>query len=509
MQDLVPLLSSKTDISKLKSGSVDSAGSPGFSENLSDAPSSISFHEVMVEQGRPEGLKSGFDAIDLANGKLQNLSSGLKDLLNDPEALTALSSESPLFEQLQSFLEGNDFSDLFSDQGGNLPPSLESIQQSLSEMLVKLSDTLSSELPDSAASIDVLEQVRSLLSLSQGTLDLIQGKNDFTHVADAQVAQLLSAKPVSSGAISSNVSSEHVSSENVSSENVNSENVNSENRGKASIGAYLKWGEQTVANPSQATKDSINHDIPKPAIVSPLESEASRSVSNKEPSLLANGMYQKGSFSVSGENTQKLELLSESDVLFNSKIDLGSSAKSEFSTLLDAILPDKGEAPTKLVGTELQSRSSGAGLKQYSTMVGTNVGDAEWSEDVNQKIVWLTGRNIQSADIHLNPAELGPIDVKISIHNDAASITINSQNASVRELLESNVHRLRDMMESNGVDVLDVNVDSGGQEQSYASQNQDGNGGSKSEDDITDPSQDPEIQKIESSVSSNLVDYFA
>jgi len=251
MQDLVPLLSPKTNISNLKSGSVDSSGLPGLSEKLSDGSSSLSFHEVLVDQRSAEGLETGFETLDLTNSKLQDLSSTLKNILNDPEALTGLSSGSPLFEQLQSLLQGNDFSDLFSGQGGSLPPSLESIQQSMGEILAKLSASISKELPDSATNIDVLEQVRSLLLSSQGALDLIQGKNNFIQVADVQVAQLLGAKPVPS---------------TIPSNTTTNTNTNAKNAVSAPVSAYLAAGEQAVVNSSQAAKDSNNLDIPKQAI---------------------------------------------------------------------------------------------------------------------------------------------------------------------------------------------------------------------------------------------------
>ena len=58
----------------------------------------------------------------------------------------------------------------------------------------------------------------------------------------------------------------------------------------------------------------------------------------------------------------------------------------------------------------------------------------------------MNARNIQSAELHLNPADLGPIDVRIQVGADQSSISFNTQNQSVRELLEANIHRLREML---------------------------------------------------------------
>lgn len=120
--------------------------------------------------------------------------------------------------------------------------------------------------------------------------------------------------------------------------------------------------------------------------------------------------------------------------------------------------------------SDIQARVPGESLKQYATGINTPVGNPEWADQMSQKIIWLTGRSIQSAEIHLNPAELGPVEVKINVQNEQAAISFNAQHASVRELLESNVHRLREMMNSNGVELADVNVGSGDQQEPGFSQ---------------------------------------
>ncbi len=145
----------------------------------------------------------------------------------------------------------------------------------------------------------------------------------------------------------------------------------------------------------------------------------------------------------------------------------------------------------------------------YSTTVMNSLDDLEWGQEVGQKIVWLTGKAIQSAEIHLNPAELGPIDVKISVQNDAAVVSFNAHNASVREMLEANVTRLREMMEANGVELQDVNVDARQGDERYASgDQQQGSEDEGAHDDTSDSEELPSSDVLMQS-SSNIVDYFA
>jgi len=203
----------------------------------------------------------------------------------------------------------------------------------------------------------------------------------------------------------------------------------------------------------------------------------------------------------------------ESDLQFRAHIDALSSGE-DGADLPDELLQSRqNEAASSSRLADLQSKIPGAGLRQYATGVGVPVGDPEWANQMGQKIVWMTGRNIQSAEIQLNPRELGPVEVKIHVQNDQANITINAQNANVREMLEQNVHRLRDMMGANGVELGDVDVGGGQPDQSFADtfqQSRDGGGTSSRGNGGAAQSADGSDETIVSDTSAvGLVDYYA
>jgi flagellar hook-length control protein FliK len=106
------------------------------------------------------------------------------------------------------------------------------------------------------------------------------------------------------------------------------------------------------------------------------------------------------------------------------------------------------------------SKGTNALLKGYATSVNVPVGQPGWSEGVSNKVVWLTKHQFQLAEIHLDPPELGPVDIKIKMHHDQASITFNSPHAHIRDLLENSMPKLREMMAQNGVALGDVDVSS-------------------------------------------------
>ena len=81
------------------------------------------------------------------------------------------------------------------------------------------------------------------------------------------------------------------------------------------------------------------------------------------------------------------------------------------------------------------------------------------SESLVDKVMWLSSQNLKSAEIQLDPAELGRLEVRIELTKDqAAQVTFASPNAAVREALEAQQHRLRELFAQQGMGQLDVNV---------------------------------------------------
>jgi len=118
-------------------------------------------------------------------------------------------------------------------------------------------------------------------------------------------------------------------------------------------------------------------------------------------------------------------------------------------------------------------------LKHYTTSLETPVDDEEtWNEKMAGKMSWLASKGLQSAEIHINPPELGPVEVRIQIQNDQASVSIQAQHSSVRDMLELNSHRLREMLEENGINLssFDVSDQTAQQGQEGGNTNGDGQG---------------------------------
>jgi flagellar hook-length control protein FliK len=86
------------------------------------------------------------------------------------------------------------------------------------------------------------------------------------------------------------------------------------------------------------------------------------------------------------------------------------------------------------------------------------VNDAGWSQALGERLVVMAGRGQQVAEIKLNPAHLGPLEVKVSLQHDQASVSFLAQHAPVREALEQAIPRLREMFNQQDLQLVNVDV---------------------------------------------------
>ncbi len=88
-----------------------------------------------------------------------------------------------------------------------------------------------------------------------------------------------------------------------------------------------------------------------------------------------------------------------------------------------------------------------------------------WSAAVAEKAALLVSQNISRADLQLDPPELGPLQVRIQVHHDQAVVNFVSANPQVREALDMSMVRLRELLQDQGLQLLDSSVSDHGQGQ--------------------------------------------
>jgi flagellar hook-length control protein FliK len=86
------------------------------------------------------------------------------------------------------------------------------------------------------------------------------------------------------------------------------------------------------------------------------------------------------------------------------------------------------------------------------------VGQAGWDRAVGERIQWMVGQNIQQAEIKLNPPNLGPMEIKISMQNEQTSVTFVATQAPTREAIEASIPRLRELFGEINLNLANVDV---------------------------------------------------
>ena len=107
--------------------------------------------------------------------------------------------------------------------------------------------------------------------------------------------------------------------------------------------------------------------------------------------------------------------------------------------------------------------------------VATPFGQPAWAQGMGKQIMLLVNQNISRAEIRLNPAHLGPVEVMIDMSDDQVNVSLSSRHAVVRDAMEQALPRLREMLNENGFTLADADISrhsfADQREQQYASHN--------------------------------------
>jgi flagellar hook-length control protein FliK len=70
----------------------------------------------------------------------------------------------------------------------------------------------------------------------------------------------------------------------------------------------------------------------------------------------------------------------------------------------------------------------------------------------------MAGQGISSASLRLTPEQLGPVEVKISVHQNAASVWFSASQPETRAALEQALPRLKELFSAQGLNLAQAGV---------------------------------------------------
>jgi flagellar hook-length control protein FliK len=155
-----------------------------------------------------------------------------------------------------------------------------------------------------------------------------------------------------------------------------------------------------------------------------------------------------------------------------------SEPAGEFQSLFDATIRTEKTSPPAYA-VDVRDPSHAADVREPSrAAVGSgpsvepapaprlplsaSIGSGAWSGQFSDRVVWIAQARQSSAELVLNPPQLGPVEVHVSVSAEqVASLSFHAAHPAVREAIQGSLARLQEAFASSGLQLADVFVGSG------------------------------------------------
>lgn len=288
---------------------------------------------------------------------------------------------------------------------------------------------------------------------------------------------------------------------------VSSDLTEGENTGLSPLVASAQAGLGQMTGALSATSQSIEAQVSAAQLIS-------GGLPGKGPDGLSaaidgtNGESETSVESNAGENPDFLLLNSKAALNKLAEANIAATTLDNSAPAADLAKPAAASAASAAIETltrltEAQSPAARAFVVQ--TGVPVTVGTPQWSQAVGDKVLWFAAQNVSSAEIRLDPPELGPMQVKVSVNQDQASITFTSPHPVVREALDQQLNRLREMFSEQGLNLVNVDVS----DKSFAQQEREQDEANKGQANSGMDDEEAEPAAMIQAISMRLVDHYA
>lgn len=116
------------------------------------------------------------------------------------------------------------------------------------------------------------------------------------------------------------------------------------------------------------------------------------------------------------------------------------------SPLLPALPPAPGAAINAIAATQMQD------------LISLRVGSKGWDQALGQKMIWMVAGEESSVQLSLNPPDLGPLQIVLSVNDNQIDASFISEHLDVREAIEAASPKLKEMMDNAGISLSGFSV---------------------------------------------------
>jgi len=135
-----------------------------------------------------------------------------------------------------------------------------------------------------------------------------------------------------------------------------------------------------------------------------------------------------------------------------------STDEPETATVDSRVLNEVSQPSLGAIDTAPQGRASAPPVTESARAIHVPVGHAQWADELGARLTTLVEQGRYMASLRLSPEHLGPLEVRITIHDDQASVWFGAAHAETRAAIEHALPRLRDMFEAQGMTLADAGI---------------------------------------------------
>jgi flagellar hook-length control protein FliK len=197
--------------------------------------------------------------------------------------------------------------------------------------------------------------------------------------------------------------------------------------------------------------------VPKPVPVAVSAGDAAASSVQGDASAMAGG-----AMASSVNSNATTDDLAQAILLGMDTGTEASKAAATFATTSNTPTPDTPSLTALTGPAEMFAHAHRQGVERAeSSPLTTHVRDPRWADDLGNRLASMVRTGESSASLQLTPVDLGPLEVKVAVRDNQASVHFGATNADTRALLEASIPRLREMLAAQGFQLMDSSVSHG------------------------------------------------
>lgn len=122
----------------------------------------------------------------------------------------------------------------------------------------------------------------------------------------------------------------------------------------------------------------------------------------------------------------------------------------------------------------------------HNLAMNETVGSSGFAKELGQQVTWLSGQEVKQAQIRLNPQDLGPLDVKVSVEHGRVDVSFMTQHPATTAAVQQGLDQLNQMLGGQGLSLGHTTVGQHAQQQFGAQQGQQAQASGSAGDDVGD-----------------------